>query len=56
MEQKIKELHEIIQNLKAQAEELSKLGGDVPCVIRNSKRVLATIKMLELEISDIVGL
>jgi len=56
MEQKIKALNKIIQTLKEQAELLSKEGADLPCVFRNSQRLLATIKMLELEVSDIANL
>lgn len=49
----IKEINEKIQLLKKVADELLIQGEDFPSVYRNSRRILASIKMLELNISDI---
>ena len=50
----LKELDEKIQALKKTAEELKRMGRDFPAVGRNIARVLASIKMLELNVSDIM--
>ena len=36
------------------ANELNQLGDDFPSIARNTARILAGVKMLELNISDIV--
>jgi len=51
----LKELDSKIQSMKKTAEELRKMGDDFPALYRNVSRVLASIKMLELNISDVVG-
>lgn len=45
MDKKIKELRRV-------AEELEELGGEIEAVKRNLVRLKATIKMLELNVSD----
>ena len=58
MEQTI-DLDEInikIQQMKACAEELKGLGKEFPALDRNIIRILASLKMLELNISDIIDL
>ena len=42
------------QKLKKTAEKLKDMGNDFPAVERNLKRILASIKMLELNVSDLV--
>jgi hypothetical protein len=49
----LKELDSKIQSMKKTAEELRKMGKDFPALYRNISRVLASIKMLELNISDV---
>ncbi len=49
-------IHEKIQTLKAAAEDLAAAGGDIPAVARNTARILAGVKMLELGISDLFEL
>jgi len=49
----IKEINEKIQTLKKVADELIIQGADLPFLYRNSRRILASIKMLELNISDL---
>ena len=41
-----------IQDIKTAAEELKQLGHNFPAVSRNAHRILASIKMLEINISD----
>jgi hypothetical protein len=49
----LKELDSKIQSMKKTAEELKQMGEDFPALYRNISRVLASIKMLELNISDV---
>ena len=58
MAQKIdlKEIDTKIQSMKKTAEELNKMAETFPALYRNSSRILASIKMLELNISDITDL
>jgi hypothetical protein len=49
----LKELDGKIQSMKKTAEELKQMGEDFPALYRNISRVLAGIKMLELNISDV---
>jgi len=53
------DLHEIndkIQLLKKTAEELNRIGESFPAIARNTVRILASVKMLEINISDLVEL
>jgi hypothetical protein len=52
----LKEIDIQIQALKKSAEALSRLGEDFPAVARNSVRILASIKMLEINVSDLLEL
>jgi hypothetical protein len=49
----LKEIDSKIQSLKTTAEELKQMGEDFPALYRNISRVLASIKMLELNVSDV---
>jgi hypothetical protein len=49
----LKKIADKIASLKKTAEELRDLGEDIPALHRNARRILAGIKMLELNISDI---
>jgi len=51
----LKELDGKIQTMKKTAEELKKMGEDFPALYRNVSRLLASIKMLELNVSDLTG-
>lgn len=42
-----------IQEIKKAAQELQELGGDIEAVKKNLVRLLASTKMLELNISDV---
>ena len=52
----IKKFDDKIQVLKRTAEELNRMGEGFPALARNSTRILASIKMLELNVSDLVDL
>jgi hypothetical protein len=52
----IEEMDARIKALKKSAEELRAMAGDFPAVYRNTSRILAGIKMLELNLSDLLDL
>lgn len=45
-----------IQLLKKTTEELNRMGEDFPALARNTARILASVKMLEINVSDLVDL
>jgi hypothetical protein len=47
-------LHSNIQRARQAVEELKRLGEDFPAVARNAERILASLKMLEINVSDIL--
>ena len=47
-------LHRNIQSARKAAEELKRLGEDFPAVARNAERILASLKMLEINVSDVM--
>ena len=52
----IKKLDTRIQTIKKAAQELKKLSGKIPSVDRNTVRILASVKMLEINVSDVKDL
>jgi hypothetical protein len=42
-----------VQEIKAAARKLMEIGGNIEAVKRNLIRILASIKMLEMNISDV---
>ena len=54
-EYKIEEMAEKIQLLKQTANELKAISGGIQTVDRNVDRILASIKMLEINISDVIA-
>ncbi len=52
----IKAIDARIQEIKRAAEELKSLGEAFPALSRNTARLLASTKMLELDISDVIDL
>jgi hypothetical protein len=50
------EINDKIQLLKKTAEDLNRIGEDFPAIARNTVRILASVKMLEINISDLVEL
>jgi hypothetical protein len=49
----IKEMADKIRALKRQAMELKEMSGGIQAVDRNVDRILASVRMLEINISDI---
>ena len=45
-----------IQLMKKTAEELNRMGSNFPALARNTVRILASVKMLEINVSDLVEL
>jgi len=45
-----------IKVIKKAAQELKELSGGIPAVDRNAERILASVKMLEINISDVKDL
>lgn len=45
-----------IRTLKKAAAELKELSGDIESVRRNCDRILASVRMLEINISDVAGI
>jgi hypothetical protein len=50
----LKEIDNKIQDIKEAAAELKQMAGEFPALERNTARILASIKMLEINVSDIV--
>jgi hypothetical protein len=50
------EIDSKIQIMKKNAEELNRMGDKFPALARNTDRILASIKMLEINVSDLVGM
>lgn len=45
-----------VRRIKIAAERLGRMGADFPAIARNTQRILASVKMLELNVSDYVSL
>lgn len=52
----LKGIDERIQVIKQAAEELMEMAGQFPALERNTSRILASTKMLELNVSDLLSL
>jgi len=52
----VKEMAEKIQVIKEAATELKNISGGIQAVDRNVGRILASVKMLEINISDILSI
>ena len=52
----IEKLDEQIKKLKQAAQALSEMSDQFPAVKRNTACILSSVKMLEINVSDIVGL
>ncbi|MDI6762890.1 MAG: hypothetical protein QME83_07650 [Thermodesulfobacteriota bacterium] len=53
---KLKKMDARIKKIKKAALELKELSGGIQAVDRNASRILASVKMLEINISDILEL
>ena len=56
MDERLIMLSEKIRDLRGISEEILTIGGDIPALTKNMKKILANIKMLELNFSDLVEL
>ena len=52
----VKEMAEKVQAIKDAATELQDISGGIQAVDRNVGRILASVKMLEINTSDILGI
>lgn len=52
-ENAVQDLDRSIRALKTAAEEVARKGESIEAVKRNSRRILASVKMLELNICDL---
>jgi len=50
----LNEINSKIQMMKRTAEELAQAGAEFPAIARNIVRISAGIKMLEINITDVV--
>jgi hypothetical protein len=50
----VKEMGRIIDDIKQKVLRLMEISGGMQCVDRNCDRILASVKMLELNISDVL--
>jgi hypothetical protein len=55
-QREIKRLDTRIRAIRNAAQELKKLSGGIQAVDRNADRILASVKMLEINISDLLDL
>jgi len=49
-------INDKIQLMKKTAQELNQIGEDFPAIARNTVRILASVKMLEINVSDLAEL
>jgi hypothetical protein len=52
----LKKIDDKIQLLKQTTQELNRIGEDFPAIARNTVRILASVKMLEINVSDLLEL
>ena len=50
----LKKMDEKIQAIKEAAQELKEMSGGIQAVDRNVNRILASVKMLEINVSDVI--
>jgi pyruvate formate-lyase activating enzyme-like uncharacterized protein len=52
----VKKIDTRIKTIRRAAQELKELSGEIPAIDRNAERILASVKMLEINISDLLEL
>ena len=50
----IKAMSDIVRSLRKDTEKLKEIGAGMPVVQKNADRILADIRMLEININDVV--
>jgi hypothetical protein len=53
-QREIKKMDTKVKKIKKAAEELKELYRNIPAVDRNAARILASVKMLEINVSDLL--
>ena len=53
---KLLRIQKEIENISMAANRLKKISGKVQAIDRNASRILASVKMLELNISDVTDI
>jgi len=53
-ENELKNIDDKIKLLRSTAEELQSLAENIPAITKNTARLLASVKMMELNISDCI--
>jgi hypothetical protein len=53
-ENELKNIDDKIKLLRSTAEELKSLAENIPAITKNTARLLASVKMMELNISDYI--
>ena len=48
----IKAMADLIESLRKDAEKLKEIASDIPTVQKNADRILADVRMLEININD----
>ena len=54
--EKLLEMQALIGNLRHTADELHQMSYQFPAVKRNAKRILASVKMLEINLPDVASI
>lgn len=49
----IRAMADLIESLRQDAEKLKKIAGDITTVQKNADRILANVRMLEININDV---
>jgi len=52
----IRKIDTRIKTIKKAAQELKQLSGGIQAIDRNAERILASVKMLEINVSDVKDL
>ena len=53
-QREMKKMNTRVKTIKKAAEELKELSRNIPAVDRNAARILASVKMLEINVSDLL--
>lgn len=55
-ENNLREIAQKIEVVKREVTELKQISGGIQAIDRNADRILASVKMLEINISDVVDI
>ena len=54
MKKQLAEIHEQIEKISKAAERLKEISGGIQAIDRNAARIQACVKMLEINVSDLL--